>query len=49
MSIDATVRETGGTLAEHFSSYLDTVTNPSDIAVLVRSFELSLRAAKQIA
>jgi hypothetical protein len=35
------------TLAERFSSHLDTVTSPSDIGALVRSFELSLRAANK--
>ena len=48
MSItDAKVSKGNGTLAERFSAYLETVTSPSDIALLVRSFELSLRAANK--
>lgn len=43
----AKVDGSGGTLSQRFSTYLETVTNPSDIAVLVRSFELSLRAANK--
>ena len=42
---DARVNKSGGSLAERFSAYLETVRSPSDIGVLVRSFELSLRAA----
>ena len=44
---NARVSKTRGTHAERFSEYLNAVTNPSDIAVLVRSFELSLRAANK--
>jgi site-specific recombinase XerD len=43
----ARVSKTSETLAERFSGHLETVTNPSNIAVLVRSFELSLRAANK--
>ncbi len=44
---DERVRSVSGTLAQRFSAYLETVTSPSDIALLVRSFELSLRAANK--
>jgi len=44
---DTRVNSSSGTLAERFSAYLQTVTSPSDIALLVRSFELSLRAANK--
>jgi site-specific recombinase XerD len=45
--IDGQTDERGRTLAERFSTYLETVTNPSDVALLVRSFMLSLRAANK--
>ena len=41
------VNKASGTLAERFSAYVETVTTPSDIALLVRSFELSLRATNK--
>jgi len=44
---DERVRSVSGTLAQRFSAYQETVTSPSDIALLVRSFELSLRAANK--
>ncbi len=48
MSItDVEVNKSSGTLAERFSAYLQTVTTPSNIALLVRSFERSLRAANK--
>ena len=48
MSItDAGVHNDNRTLADRFATYLQNVTSPSDIALLVRSFELSLRAANK--
>jgi len=48
MSItDAGVDRGSRTLADRFATYLENVTSPSDIALLVRSFELSLRAANR--
>jgi hypothetical protein len=47
MSItDAKSAQGGETLAKRFADYLNDIDNPADIAVLVRSFELSLRARK---
>jgi len=46
-STDERVRNVSGTLTQRFSACLRTVTNPSDIALLVRSFELSLRATNK--
>ncbi len=42
---DAKESKSSGTLAHRFTTHLEAVTSPSDIAVLVRSFELSLRTA----
>ncbi len=48
MSItDAEVNKGNRTLAARFAAHLGNVTNPSDVAHLVRSFELSLRAANK--
>ncbi len=44
---DARVDKGGSTLADRFAAHLETVTSPSDVALLVRSFELSLRAANK--
>jgi hypothetical protein len=42
MSItDAKSAQGGETLAKRFADYLNDIDNPADIAVLVRSFELS--------
>ena len=48
MSI-TTSRVGGGveTLANRFAAYLATTNSPTDIGVLVRSFELSLRATNK--
>jgi hypothetical protein len=35
------------TLAERFAAYLETAAGPADVGILVRSFELSLRAANK--
>jgi hypothetical protein len=45
--ISARAGDTGMTLAERFSARLEGVTSPSDIALVVRSFDLSLRAANK--
>jgi len=48
MSItDAGVNKGSRTLADRFTAYLENVTSSSHIALLVRSFELSLRAANK--
>ncbi len=48
MSItDAEVKGGSRTLADRFAAHLETVTSPSDVALLVRSFELSLRATNK--
>jgi hypothetical protein len=48
MSItDAGVDQGRRTLADRFPTYLENVTCPSDVALLVRSFEPSLRAANK--
>ena len=48
MSItDVKVNKGTRTLADRFAEHLETVTSPSDVALLVRSFELSLRAANK--
>jgi hypothetical protein len=44
---DAQTDRRNGTLAERFSAYLETVTSPSEVALLLRSFALSLRAANK--
>ena len=44
---EAKVDKTSGTLAERFSAYPETVKGHSDIGLLVRSFELALRAANK--
>jgi hypothetical protein len=44
---EVNVGKSSGTLAQRFTAYLEMVTNPSDVALLVRSFELSLRAANK--
>ena len=44
---DERVMGVSGTLAQRFCGYLETVTSTSDIALLVRSFELSLRATNK--
>lgn len=36
------------TLRERFSAYLETATGPSDVALLLHSFELSLRATDEL-
>jgi len=46
-TIDARVRKSSGTLGERFAAHLETITSRSDIALLVRSFELSLRATNR--
>ena len=47
-STDEQERGVSWTLAQRFSAYLGTGTNPSDIALLVRSFELSARERARI-
>jgi hypothetical protein len=45
MSItDAKAGPGGETLAQRFADYLKGIEDPADVAILVRSFELSLRA-----
>jgi len=44
---DAKTGTSNGTFGERFSTYLEAIKNPSDIALLVRSFDLSLRAANR--
>jgi hypothetical protein len=46
---DEWVREASGILAQRFSAYLGTFTCPSDVRLLVPSFELSLRSANKMA
>ena len=43
----STTAKTGRTLSQRFVDYLAAVTNATDIGVLVRSFELSLRATNK--
>jgi hypothetical protein len=41
------VRDNRDTLANRFAAYLATTDSPTDIGVLVRNFDLSLRAANK--
>lgn len=42
-----TVGETHGTLAQRFAAHQEGATSPTDLGILVRSFELSLRATNK--
>ena len=45
--INSNADDTGTTLAERFSAHLESVTNPSDIALPVRSCDRFLRDASK--
>jgi hypothetical protein len=44
---DTSVGEARGTLAQRFSTDQEAITSPNDMGILIRSFELSLRATNK--